>query len=119
MWKPLALVTLVLTAAGCQTGSDSSTGSSFPQPTVNPTTEMFTGTVDVGGSDSHPFTVALSGGQLTVTLTAASPPPTIFMGIGVGSWTAPTCTIISGASTVAPAGTTAQLSGTANAGSFC
>jgi len=117
MWKLLILALVVSVVAGCQTGSD--TSSSLLTPSVNPTTENFTGTVDVGGSDSHPFTIALSNGQVNVTLTSAGPPSTIYMGLGVGSWSDPTCTLLSGASTVAPAGTTAQLSGTANAGSYC
>jgi len=118
MLKRMVLVTLVSAAAACNNGG-SSGPSDIPNPTVNPTVETFTGTIDVGGSDTHPFTVALSGGQLTVTLTAAGPPSTIFMGIGVGQWSAPTCTLLSGASTIAPAGATAQLSGTANQGSYC
>jgi hypothetical protein len=117
MWRLLILALVVSVVAGCQTGSD--TSSSLLTPSVNPTTENFTGTVDVGGSDSHPFTIALSNGQVNVTLTSAGPPSTIYMGLGVGSWSDPTCTLLSGASTVAPAGTTAQLSGTANAGSYC
>jgi hypothetical protein len=117
MWRLLILALVVSVVAGCQTGSD--TSSSLLTPSVNPTTENFTGTVDVGGSDSHPFTIALSNGQVNVTLTSAGPPSTIYMGLGVGSWSDPACTLLSGASTVAPAGTTAQLSGTANAGSYC
>jgi hypothetical protein len=118
MRKTFVVGLVVSMAAACNTGSD--TGSSvFPSPSTTPTTEMFTGTVDVGGSDSHPFTIALSGGQVNVTLTAAGPPQTIYMGLGVGAWSSPTCTLIAGASTAVPAGATAQLSGTANAGSFC
>src|SRR5947207_14875573 len=116
MWRFLVLVVASL-AVGCQTGSDTSSG--LLTPSTNPMTENFTGSVDVAGSDSHPFTIALSNGQLSVTLTAAGPPATIFMGLGVGSWSDPTCTILSGASTIVQAGTSAQLSGTANAGAFC
>ena len=117
MWRPLALVALMSLTAACQTGSDP--GTSPLVPTVNPTTENFSGTVDVGGADSHPFTITQTGGQVNVTLTAAGPPSTIFMGIGVGSWSDPTCTLLSGASTIAQAGTIAQLSGTATAGAYC
>jgi hypothetical protein len=75
--------------------------------------------VDVGGKDVHPFTVALSGGQINVILTAAGPPSTIFMGLGVGTYSSGTCTLISNGSLVTQAGATAQLSGTVNAGSYC
>ena len=67
----------------------------------------------------NPFTVTLSGGQVNVNLTAAGPPSTIYMGVGVGTYSAPTCTLLTNGSVVTQAGTTAQLSGTLNAGSYC
>ena len=39
------------------------------------------------------------------------------MGVGVGTFTDPTCTLFSNGSVVTQAGSTAQLSGTVNAGS--
>ena len=97
--------------------------SSSSQPvTSSPvlTTETFSGTVDVGGTDFHKFVVAVSG-EVDITLTAAGPPSTIFMGLGVGnpSTDGSTCVLISGATTVTPAGNTPQLAGTAGAGTFC
>jgi hypothetical protein len=75
--------------------------------------------VDIGGTDSHAFTVALSGGQVNVILTAAGPPSTIFMGLGVGTYASPACTLLTSGAIVTQAGATAQLSGTVNAGSYC
>jgi hypothetical protein len=74
----------------------------------------------MGGSDFHTFTV-VAAGEVDITLTAAGPPSTIFMGIGVGtpSSDGTTCALISGASTIQPAGNVPQLSGTANPGNYC
>jgi len=55
----------------------------------------------------------------TVTSPSAGPPATIFMGVGIGTPSATTCATISGDSTIAPASTTAQLTGTLAAGSYC
>jgi hypothetical protein len=117
-----ALVAVVLSA--CSSGDSSSNSSGFTLPTIT-TTETFSGTVDVGGSAFHPFTVGGSGGTLNVTLTAAGPPATIFMGLGVGTPSAATataaasCPLLANASLATPAGTTAQLSGTIGPGNYC
>lgn len=99
---------------------DNSNGDSTPTagtPTL--TTDTFTGTVDVMGTKSHNFTVAQAG-PVSITLTAAGPPSTIFMGLGVGTpATDGTCTLLAGASTSTQAGTSAQLTGSAGAGTFC
>jgi hypothetical protein len=112
------LIVVSTWTAGCSSSSSSSS-SSVTGPSATPTTEVFTGTVPVGGSDSHNFTVALSNGQLNVILTQAGPPSTIYMGLGVGNPGTSGCTLLSGGSTATPGGATAQLSGTVNAGSYC
>ena len=111
----------VVIASGCGGNSNNSTTTtpSTPTPTAAVTTEGFSGTVSVGGNDIHPFTVATAGATLTVTLTAAGPPATIFMGLGVGTYDAPTCTLLSNAYLTTQAGAAPQLSGTAGAGSYC
>lgn len=113
-----ALILAVLVAA-CTTGGSTSSATSALGPSGTGSTETFSGTVDVGGIDSHTFTVAQSGGQLNVTLTAASPPPTIFMGIGVGTPSGASCSLLTNGQTLAQAGTVAQLSGTVSAGTYC
>src|SRR5207247_583718 len=86
--------------------------------TVPATTETFTGTVPVAGLDFHTFNAA--AGPLTVTLTAAGPPATITMGVGLGSPTDTACTLFSGGTTNAQAGTMPQLSGTlTSSGPLC
>jgi hypothetical protein len=102
-------------AAGC--GGSSSTPSVLA-PTGTLVTDTFSGTVQPGGLDFNSFTVT-TGGTVNVTLVTAGPPPTITMGLGIGTPGAGTCALLSGASTAATAGSTAQLTGTLNAGSYC
>ena len=90
----------------------------MPSP-GDPTTETFTGTVSPGSSDWHAFSVTNGNGTLSVTLTAAGPPATIYMGLGVGTATDTDCTLFSSAQILTQAGTVPQLSGTAGAGKFC
>jgi hypothetical protein len=112
-----ALVVCVLAGTACGDGGDSTPN--FIQPTPPLITEPpISGTVPIGGTDSHNFTTVASG-TLSVTLTAAGPPATIFMGLGVGTPSGSTCTLLTGGSTVTPAGTTPQLSGTIAPGSYC
>jgi hypothetical protein len=122
MNRVLGLLLLGVCAAfsiSCDNGSSDTTTPTSPSATL--VTENFTGTVDVGGESNNPFNVTASGGQVNVILTAAGPPATIYMGIGVGTWTASTttCTLLTNGYTLAPAGSTAQLSGTLNAGAYC
>jgi hypothetical protein len=114
--KTAAIVLMALFATACGSGpaAPSTTG-----PSPDPTTETFTGTVAVGGSDMHPFNIALSNGQVNIILTQAGPPSTIYMGLGVGAPSGSGCTIFSGGSTVTQAGPTAQLAGSAGAGAYC
>jgi hypothetical protein len=119
--QPLVALLIVsaLAAASCSSGDDTSTSTLTTSPTVPLATENVSGTVAVGGSDVHAFTVATSGQAINVTLTAAGPPATIFMGIGVGAPVGSTCQLLSGGSTIGQAATVAQISGTINAGAYC
>jgi hypothetical protein len=122
-WTDAAKIGRLLMVLLCVTQvtacSGDSTTSTPSAPTTTATTEMFSGTVAIGGADYHPFSVFLSGGQVNVILTAAGPPATIYMGLGLGTYDGAACTLISSGSVVTPAGSVAQLSGTANAGSYC
>jgi hypothetical protein len=116
----LCLVLLFATTAACSsTASTSSSSTSTTAPSAPVTTETFSGVVAVSGTDVHPFTVALSGDQVSVVLTAAGPPSTIYMGLGIGTYDGTTCTLLTQGSVVTAAGTTAQLAGAAVAGSYC
>ena len=109
----------VVVASACGGNSNTSTTAATPTPTAPASTESFSGTVSVAGNDVHPFTVGTAGATLTVTLTAAGPPATIFVGLGLGAYDAPTCTLLNNAYLTTQAGAAPQLSGTAGAGSYC
>jgi hypothetical protein len=112
----LALAAVVLFgAAGC---NKSSTAAATTSPTVTRTTDTFTGTVAIGGSDFHSFPVAVTG-QIDVTLTAAAPPSTVVMGLSIGTPAGGKCNALAGALTKTSAGTTVQLSGLASPGTLC
>ena len=114
------LVACALAAGACSNSADDTTTGTGTAPTAPVTTEpTITGTVPVGGSDVHQFTVVASNGTLTVTMTAAGPPATITMGIGIGQPIGGTCQLLSGGTINAPASTTPQLSGVVNAGTYC
>ncbi len=86
----LVLVALALAlAAACKNNSTTTPST----PTVTLTTETFTGSVPTGGSDIHNFNVAQTG-AVNVTLTAAGPPATIYMGLGVGTPSGSDCTLL-------------------------
>lgn len=110
----LAATALLVLTAGC--GSSSTTAATTT--TVTRTTDTFTGTVAVGGSDFHSFPVTVTG-QIDVTLTAATPPSTIVMGINIGIPADGKCPALAGATTKASAGASVQLSGLASPGTLC
>jgi hypothetical protein len=89
-----------------------------PTPTVTRTTDTFTGTVPVGGSAYHTFSVTATG-QVDLTLTAATPPSTITMGVGIGVVSDANCVDVAGASGRAQPGAAAQVSGTVSPGTLC
>ena len=107
------LLALALASAACKKDDAPTTPSA---PTTK--TDTFSGTVQVKSSANHTFTVDNSG-QVSVTLTAASPPSTIVMGIGVGTPANGACGVIQGASVTTAAGATAQLTGVVSPGMLC
>jgi len=109
----IVLVALALATTACKGDSTSSTPTT---PTTK--TDTFNGTVPVGGSSINNFT-ATDSGQVSVTLTAAGPPATIPMGVGVGTPGTGACGVLPGASVTTGAGATAQLTGLVSAGTLC
>jgi len=114
MKRVIGLVALVCAVSACGGGDSSTSVLTTPSTLV---TESFTGTVAVGATDFHAFSAA--AGAVNVTLTAAGPPATIYMGIGIGTPSASACALLTNGSVAAPAGLTAQLSGTISAGTYC
>ena len=101
---------LVLMAAAAACGGSDSSNTIISTPTLLPT-ESFSGVVPagLGNFDSHTFTVAQAG-TVNVTLLTAGPPATIQMGLGIGTPGASgSCSLVSSATTVTQAGSTAQL----------
>jgi hypothetical protein len=112
------LALLVCTA--CSGGSSSGSSTAPSTPPLVPTSETFTGTVPVGASDVHQFVVTLSNGQVTADLTAAGPPPTIQMGLGIGSVQNGTCTPSTNVTVFTPAGPSAQTgANNVASGTYC
>lgn len=118
MKQILAALIVSSAVAGCSSSTD--TSASLPAAPSSPlVTENFSGTVQIGGKDGHPFTVTSSGFQITMDLTSVGPPSTISMGFGLGSWDGTTCTPLSGGYTTVQASSIPQISGNINAGSYC
>jgi hypothetical protein len=112
----ICVVAGLLTTACDNSGSTNSTTS----PTVAPASIVeppFTGTLQVGGTNTHTFTVSQLG-SLTATLTAVGPPATVFVGFAVGTSSGGVCSPAATINTQASA--TPQLSGTASiTGTWC
>jgi hypothetical protein len=100
---------VVFAAAGC--------GSSSPvAPYAPPITETFSGSLVLGGSNIHVFTVGHVG-DVDATITAEAPISFLPLGMILGSWDGTTCTP-GYQSNIAQQGT--SLGGTTTAtGAFC
>jgi hypothetical protein len=85
---------------------------------VTRTTDTFSGTVPVSGSAYHTFSVTQSG-QVDLALTAATPPSTVLMGVGIGIVSDAACVTVAGASGRVQAGASAQLTGIVSPGTMC
>jgi hypothetical protein len=114
----VAALALAAAAAACDT-TDPTLATTTPISPTNPTVENFNGTVNQGSSDAHSFAILLNGGTLSITLTAAGPPSNVSVGLGIGSPSGGLCTPFQNGSLVTTAGGSPQLSGQANAGSYC
>jgi len=113
------VATLAIGISACNNDTDSTFAPTIVAPPSK--TDTFSGTVAVKGSDSHPFTTS-NYGAMSITLTAAGPPDTIVMGVGIGapaSVSDPTCLVYQNASQSTAAGAAPQLSGNIPAGSYC
>ena len=109
----LALLAAVTAACG---GDNPPSG--VTTPSVTRTTDNFSGTVQVAGSVFHSFRVAQTG-TTEVTLTAASPPATVVMGVALGTVDDAGCTRLTGGSVNTAAGATPQLAGLTSTGTLC
>jgi hypothetical protein len=114
-----AAVALAASAALAAACGGSSNPTTVTAPTGTVVTDTFTGTVQPGGASINNFNVTV-GGTVSVTLVSAGPPPTITMGLGVGNPGATgTCSFLQNGTITTTAGSTAQLSGSIAAGTYC
>jgi hypothetical protein len=110
------MLPFVMALGGCA-GSDSS--STTPTSPTGPlVSESFDGSVSPLGQSFHAFSVAESS-EVSAHLTAAGPPSTIFMLLGLGVVTGSTCTPLSNATVLAQASSSPQLAGDINPGAYC
>jgi hypothetical protein len=115
LFRVFGLVLFVSFVSAC--GDDTPAASTTP--TVPRTTETFSGTVQVGGSAFHSFRVGATG-NTDITLTAASPPSTVVMGLALGTPDdAGNCNRLAGASVNTAAGSTAQLGSLTSTATLC
>ncbi len=88
-----------------------------PIPVTPTVTEIFTGTLTIGGSNLHQFSVSQPGG-LKVTLNDVTPSAAVLLSVGTPSPATGACAPLNGLTAVA--GGSAQISGTATVpGNFC
>jgi hypothetical protein len=88
-----------------------------PSPVIPTIQENFTGTLNVGGSNLHPFVVQQVGG-IRVSITSINPSAAVSLGVGTPSASSGSCLVIQGLNAVG--GPNVEISGTATVtGSFC
>jgi hypothetical protein len=109
----MAVALVAVGTIGC--GSDSTSPST---PSATRTTETFSGTVQIGGSDFHSFRVSATG-PTDVTLMSAGPPATTVVGLALGTASESGCAPLPGGSVNTAAGSVAQLGGLTSAGTLC
>jgi hypothetical protein len=89
----LAFAVLVAASGvACLSGSNNGNGLIPVLGTPPQKTEVFSGSIDKGGTMFFAFAVA-NVGDLSVTLTSAGPPSTIVMRIGLGIGSTTTCQV--------------------------
>jgi hypothetical protein len=117
----LIVLTLASTTAACGGGNNSTTSPAPTSTTVAaPTsTETFNGTLPMGLSSFYSFVVGVNG-TVNVTLVSVSGtgvPPTITLGLAIGTPSGTGCS--GGTVTNAVAGADPQLTGTYSPGRYC
>jgi outer membrane lipoprotein SlyB len=115
----IAAVCALAATGGCSNDTSSSTPALSTTPTTGQVTENFSGTVQPLSYDAHTFTVVSNNAVLSLDMTAAGPPATIAMGLGLGQPVAGTCQLVSGGFGTYQASASPQLSGTIPSGSYC
>ena len=118
--KVIAVAALALTLSACG-GSDSSTTTS-PSVITGPTTALFEGQLDPGGSAFYSFTVSSTGATnvMLASVTTSATPGTslpVVLGLAVGTPLGTDCTITNALQ--ASAGLTSQIVNSLTPGIYC
>jgi hypothetical protein len=88
------LLAVLAAAAGCNDNNTVTTPTTTTTtPSTATTTETFSGTLNLNGAQTFPFT-ASAAGTITVTLTTVSPDSTFKIGLALGSWTGSACQVV-------------------------
>jgi hypothetical protein len=117
----IVAVSVAATGAAIAACGGSNSTSTVAAPSATVVSVTFNDVVQPGAQKVHTFNVTTPG-AVSVTMTAAGPPATITMGLGIGNPDANgNCIFLSGGTTQATASsTTPQLSGTLTAsGAYC
>lgn len=108
------VVVLSLLTAAC---SQSETSIPIPEPSPPSVLVPLTGTLQPQGTNTYQFNLAQTG-YVEVTLIGIGPPPTVTVGLGIGTPSATeACSVIHKVN--AQAGPVAQIVGTGLAGPLC
>jgi hypothetical protein len=117
-WSAAALLAFTVLGAACGNNDTTTTTPTTPTAPPSPATEILSGTMAPNGTATRTFTASKSG-TVSVTLTAAGPPSSIVLGLGLGirAATGLDCEFTTTVNT--PAGAAAQLTATVDAGTYC
>lgn len=88
------LVAVMGMVAGCNNDNNVTTPTTTTTTTTTTatTTETFSGTLNMNGGATFPFTAGAAG-TVTATLTTVAPDSTLAIGLSLGSWTGSSCQI--------------------------
>jgi hypothetical protein len=87
----ILLLALMAGAAGCDNNTTTTpTTPTTPSTPGTSVTETFTGTLNMNGAATYPFTAG-GPGTVTATLTSVAPDSTVAIGLLIGAWTGSAC----------------------------
>jgi hypothetical protein len=89
------LLVLAVVAFGASACEDTVPTEPTPPAAGPPTTETFSGVLTINGAQTFSFNVSAAG-ALTATLKTVTPDATIGVGMGMGTYFATTCAVLSG-----------------------
>jgi hypothetical protein len=93
MRRTSAILGSVLVAAMAVSGCDNGPSTAPTPPSTNPITETFTGTINLNGAITHPFS-ATAAGAVTATITSLDPATGSILGFQLGTWDTVRCTAV-------------------------